>query len=185
MSSRIREALVELEGDVSGLRLAPPAAVRARGRARTRRRVGALAGATAVVLGAAALPVWRMPADPPTAVAGDPRPSPTCAPEQPPQPGVLMVFFKQEVTDEQRRAVLVRLKEFHQIDRAVTVSPVDRWERFVATHCGSPDLARIGPDQFPDSVEVHLRRTDPAVLARIREAVRTLPGVDEVPPPAR
>ncbi|HEV7898870.1 MAG TPA: permease-like cell division protein FtsX [Planosporangium sp.] len=59
MSSRIREALADLEHDVAELRLDPPEAIRARGQARRRRQmVGALA---AVAVGATLTGVVVLP----------------------------------------------------------------------------------------------------------------------------
>nr|WP_174531672.1 hypothetical protein [Micromonospora maritima] len=61
MSARIGDALRALEHDVAGLRLSPSAEVRARGRARSRRRATVLAGVATVAVagGAATLPADR------------------------------------------------------------------------------------------------------------------------------
>ncbi|GAA3758375.1 hypothetical protein [Micromonospora maritima] len=64
MSARIGDALRALEHDVAGLRLSPSAEVRARGRARSRRRATVLAGVATVAVagGAATLPALLGPA---------------------------------------------------------------------------------------------------------------------------
>ncbi|MFJ6951600.1 hypothetical protein ACISRB_09130, partial [Micromonospora aurantiaca] len=77
MSARIGEALRELEQDMTGLRLSPAAEVRARGRARSRRRAAVLAGVAAVTVtgGAATMATLSGPATPMPAGGGAATPS--------------------------------------------------------------------------------------------------------------
>ncbi|MEV5632722.1 hypothetical protein [Micromonospora tulbaghiae] len=72
MSARIGEALRELEQDMTGLRLSPAAEVRARGRARSRRRAAVLAGVAAVTVtgGAATMATLSGPTTPMPAAGG-------------------------------------------------------------------------------------------------------------------
>jgi hypothetical protein len=86
MSSRIREALADLEHDVATLRLDPPEAVRARGESRRRRQVtGAIAtvAVAAVLTGAAALPPlyreWAGSGGQPNQAGAGPTPSDTAS----------------------------------------------------------------------------------------------------------
>ncbi|MET8909801.1 hypothetical protein [Micromonospora sp. NPDC004551] len=171
MSARIREALTELERDVAGLRLAPPAAVRARGRARSRRRAAVLAGAAAVVVagGAATVPGLTRPVTPAasgTTASATPSATGRCLPDAGAPARVDVVFrvgaSAQQMQEANYRIGVARGEAGLRCGgQPVSLRP-DRDGRFVASI-----LLAVGEDPAP-----------------IQAAVAGLPGVERVVLPA-
>lgn len=189
MSSRIREALSELETDVAGLRLAPPHVVRARGRARRRRRVAAGVAAAVAVAGVVALPVAYLgggtdASRPAPAGGGTAWPSPGCpAPSGAPvgDGRQFMVFLRADASAEEKRNAETALRKLTGGD-VVFLDRDEQYRRFVQQYCASPDLlSSVQPDQFPEAFQARL--TNPDTFDHLRITLMALPAVDEVSPP--
>jgi hypothetical protein len=204
MSSRIREALADLEQDVAPLRLDPPQAVRARGEARRRRQaigVAAAAVAGVAVAGAVALPVLH-PADrqggQPLGVGAQPsaaQPSASCTAVRPSQapvkspPGAsdaalagsrkATVFLTSASSSAEKAAIEVKLRSLKGI-AAIDFEDHERaWQRFTAQFCYAPDLVgATKPESLPESF--HLTLVKPADYAMVQGVIAEMPGVAEV-----
>ncbi|SBT51693.1 hypothetical protein [Micromonospora narathiwatensis] len=176
--SHIREALVDLEQDLTGLRLAPPAQIRARGRARTRRRAAVLVGATAVAVGgsAALLPGLAGPAvtarpgatggatGTAAGPAGTGTPSPDPCGWGTEAPATVRIVLRRDSTPAQLDVLVGTLRELRH-----TAQIKCNWGETVSTR---PD--RTGQYTYGWLLA---RSEDPV---RIKQAVENLPGVERV-----
>ncbi len=203
MSSRIREALTDLEKDVAGLRLAPAAAVRARGDARRRRQVAGAVAAVAVgaaVTGAVALPPLYgggphggLAAGGPASASSARSPAPGHCPSGPSHPAgrgtspstpaavvrTVRVFMSTSSTPAQRAAVASALDSLPEIVGYTYEDHERAYLRFKAVFCDAPDLVgATKPESLPESFVVTLR--SPAAYSIVDSAVGHLPGVDAV-----
>jgi hypothetical protein len=205
MSSRIREALADLERDVAALRLATPQAVRAHGRARQRRRTAALATtivAGMAVTGAAVAPLYqgRGGSDgQPQQVAAGPTPSgsastpagctsPATAPPTKSDADTakaiadsrtVWVVLQLTATPNEKAAIDTAL---HMLNTVTTIEFVGReqqWQSFVNQFCDAPEIvAATKPDQLPEEFDITLDHPDD--YAHVKAAIGSMAGVDEL-----
>ncbi|MEU0079580.1 hypothetical protein ABZY58_16885 [Micromonospora tulbaghiae] len=162
MSARIGEALRELEQDMTGLRLSPAAEVRARGRARSRRRAAVLAGVAAVTVtgGAATMATLSGPATPMPAAGGAATSSAACQADPPVR---LDVVFRPGAGAPQ----------IGEVDHRIGQARGDTGLR-----CGGRTVAARPDSDGRVVLSVLLAQgEDPAP---IRAAVEKLPGVERV-----
>jgi FtsX extracellular domain len=196
MSSRIREALADLEHDVATLRLAPPRAIRARGTWLRRRRLVGVVATAAAVAGGAALPYlyWGQAGHGRESLRPGASPSASCvapsatAPPTPlgatPDPALarsrtVRVFLALTTTPAQKAAVQARLQDLKGV---ATVEFEDRqraWHRFSEAFCYAPELvAATKPEMLPESFLVTLAQ--PSDYTTVQDAVGAMPGVEAV-----
>lgn len=166
MSARIGEALRELEQDMTGLRLRSAAEVRARGRARSRRRAAVLAGVAAVTVtgGAATMATLSGPAAPMPAASGTATPAASASTACRADPPVrLDVVFRPGAAAPQ----------FDEVDYRIGQARGDTGLRCRGT------TAATRPDA-DGRVVLSVLLADGEDPAPIRAAVEKLPGVERV-----
>jgi hypothetical protein len=200
MSARIRDALIDLEHDVAGVRMAPARAVRARGETRRRRQAGTLVGVAAglaVTAGIVAIPALgqdRNGSAQQVVAAPDARgpSSPGCAsPWASPtwseaefqsrlaNSRKVRVLLLGTVTKQETAAVGTALGKLGAVTRVEFVSHDVQWRRFVALYCDHPDLiAATRPENLSESYDVTL--AEAGDYAAVKDAIAPLRGVEEV-----
>jgi FtsX extracellular domain len=196
MSSRIREALADLEHDVAALRLAPPRAIRARGTWLRRRRVVGAVATAAAVTGAVALPYLyagrtgngseplRPGASPSASCVAPSTTAPPTSFSVTPDPALarsrtVRVFLALTTTPAQKAAVQARLQGLRGVATFEFEDRQDAWYRFNEAFCYVPELvAATKPEMLPESFVVTLRQ--PSDYDAVKDAVGAMPGVEAV-----
>ncbi len=203
-SSRIAEALAELGQDVAKLRLASPAAIRARGEAARRRQVMtvvATVAAGAVVTGVVVLPVVRngwpgqAPAASPTTTAtlggcealgsgpaGNHPPSRWPLPSDNPalvRSRLVRVFLTESHTAADWGVIEARLRGLPEVVSVDFVDHEEAYREFKRQFCDAPDLiAATRPESLPEWFTVMLRA--PSDFPAVQHALTYLSGIAEV-----
>jgi FtsX extracellular domain len=206
MSSRIREALCELEHDVAGLRLASPQSIRARGQAQRRRQTVALASVAAgvVAAGAVALPSlyhgWRgsdgrtghtlagsIPRDRSNAGAASGCASPVASPtlSDAARAGAIArsrnatVFLKPTASPAEKAAVETKLNQLSTVIAIDFLSHEQQFERFAAQFCYAPAVvAATKPENLPEAFELTL--ANPGDYVAVQTTIKSMAGVEDV-----
>ncbi|NJC70572.1 hypothetical protein HC031_12730 [Planosporangium thailandense] len=206
MSARIREALDDLEHEVAALPLAPPHAIRARGRARRRRQAAVVATVAAgvAVTGAVALPSLTgragpagvrsqqvvaapVPSDSAStrATGGCVNPSASPTPSDADRAGALAtsrkarVFLKPTATSTEKAAVDAALRGLKDVTAIEFLSHEHQWQRFAAQYCYAPDLvAATRPDSLPEAFDLTLASAGD--YSDVEATIGRMAGVDSV-----
>jgi hypothetical protein len=181
--------LDELEQEVTGLRFAPAAQVRARGEQLRRHRTAAGVAAAVVVSGVIGVPLLApVGGAPPLASPGSasptsPKPFDCVSPAPtslPPAPdGALIrsgapvrILLTDDVTAAQVLAINARLHSIPAVDEIFFSNRTGQWQTYADVYCHGY------PNGYPQSFLVGV--PSEAYIAQVRAALIGLPGVAEV-----